>query len=175
MVRALQSNGMIGERFISMANELIKVRFELDSNDWHGHSTESLWASPIGASEGYQILNSPFFRRGIAFNDVVKAAATDQERVLDFEDVIGRSGHSTYMFFFESDTPTFRAYWQRLKDKGCSFESMDIKLSIGRRTLYSVDVPPSADLGEVYRLLEQGELAGLWRFQEGYGHWPNTS
>jgi hypothetical protein len=155
-----------------MATQLVKVRFGLDSNDWHGHSAESLWASPV-AGEGYQILNSPFFRRGIAFNDVVTAVATDQERLFEFEKVVKRSGHSTYMFFFEVNTPEFKAYWQKLREEGCSDESMDIKLSIGRRHLYSVDVPPTANLRYVYQVLEQGELQGVWRFQEGYASWPD--
>src|SRR6266851_3050117 len=102
-----------------MTTQLVKVRFELDPNDWHGQSAESLWAShtECASSDEYQILNSPFFKRGIGFNDIVKAVATDQERVFEFEKVIKRSGHSTYMLFFETDTPLFQTYWQRLKEK----------------------------------------------------------
>src|ERR1700682_191484 len=44
---------------------LIKVRFELDPSDWHGHASETLWASPIVESEwgNFRILNSPFLRQ----------------------------------------------------------------------------------------------------------------
>ncbi|NQZ73852.1 MAG: DUF4265 domain-containing protein, partial [Dinoroseobacter sp.] len=49
--------------------EKIIVILEVDA--WHGHSTESLWASPLN-KDLYKIENSPFFERGLSFEDVVE-------------------------------------------------------------------------------------------------------
>ena len=72
------------------------------------------------------------------------------------------------MLLVEPDHPEFKVRWNALKDRGCSYESATISMNIGWRVLYSVDVPPSADVHEVYRLLERGELDDVWDFQEGY-------
>ena len=39
-----------------------------------------------------------------------------------------------------------------------------------QRPLFSVDVPPSADIYAVYEMLERGENDNVWIFQEGYAH-----
>jgi hypothetical protein len=45
---------------------------------------------------------------------------------------------------------------------GCSYEE---------GVVLSVDVPPSVDIYAVYDLLEAGEIAGVWAFEEGHcGH-----
>jgi hypothetical protein len=68
-----------------MTEPLIKVRFELDISDWHGHASETLWAAPVPESEGrhFQIRNSPFFARGISNLDVVLAKPTENHMVFD--------------------------------------------------------------------------------------------
>src|SRR5258708_3911954 len=107
-----------------MAKVLVKVHFELNPADCHGHGGEFMWAAPAGddvtGDERFQIRNSPFYARGIAFNDIVQAAPTDQARVFEFEKVIERSGHSTYMLLVEPDHPDFETRWAALKDRGCS-------------------------------------------------------
>jgi hypothetical protein len=60
------------------------------------------------------------------------------------------------MLIMEAGEPRVTAYWNLLEKIGCSYESSHIDLSIGRRPLFSVDVPPSADLYEVYEMLERG-------------------
>jgi hypothetical protein len=155
-----------------MIEKLIKVSFELDPSDWHGHGSETLWASPIAGSEwrDFRIMNSPFFARGISHRDIVKASAVDNDFILDFKEVVERGGHSTYMIRFEANEPRVTSYWNMLEKSGCSYESTSIKLSIGQRRLFSVDVPPSADIHEIYELLERGENDGVWIFQEGYAY-----
>jgi Domain of unknown function (DUF4265) len=159
-----------------MAKVLVKLRFELDPADWHGAGGEFMWAAPAGrdvtGSRRFQIRNSPFHARDISFKDIVQATPTEQARVFEFEQVIERSGHSTYMLLVEPDHPEFKVRWNTLKDMGCSHESATINMNIGRRVLYSIDVPPSANVHEVYRLLERGELDAIWSFQEGYAHLP---
>ncbi|MBN9488404.1 MAG: DUF4265 domain-containing protein [Alphaproteobacteria bacterium] len=156
-----------------MADQLVKVRFELDSSDWHGHGSETLWAAPITTDPGhFRIANSPFFTKGINHQDVVEAVAGEDRRVFEFNHVAKRAGHSTYMLIIEADEATFRPYWNMLEEKGCTYESTHIVLSMGRRLLLSVDVPPSANILEVFNVLERGEADSVWLFQQGYAYLP---
>jgi Domain of unknown function (DUF4265) len=51
-----------------------------------------------------------------------------------------------------------------LEKDGCTFEG-------AREKLLAVDVPPRADIYGVYALLQRGEDAGAWEFEEGHcGH-----
>jgi Domain of unknown function (DUF4265) len=153
-----------------MSGKLIKVLFELDSSDWHGCGAETLWASPIVGTEwrNFRIMNSPFFARGISYRDIVKASALDNDFIVDFNEVVERGGHSTYMILFEPTEARVGSYWNMLEKSGCSYESTSIKLSIGQRSLYSVDVPPSADIYEIHEILERGKRDAVWIFQKGY-------
>jgi hypothetical protein len=153
-----------------MAETLVKVKFELDSSDWHGHGSELLWAALVRESEGqrFQIINSPFFARGISHLDVVSAIPIENHLVFEFTEVIQRGGHSTYMIIVLDLGAKESAYWNLLEKLGCSYESTNIDLAVGRRLLLSVDVPPSADIYEVYEILEIGESNQAWMFQEGF-------
>jgi Domain of unknown function (DUF4265) len=155
-----------------MTEKLIKVRFDLDPSDWHRHASETLWASPVVGTEwkNFRIMNSPFFARGISNRDIVKASAFDNDFILDFKEVVERGGHSTYMLLFKATEARVASYWNMLEKSGCSYESMHINLSIGQRLLFSVDVPPSADIYEIYEILERGERDAVWIFQEGYAY-----
>jgi hypothetical protein len=159
-----------------MIKRLAKVRFELDMSDWHGHGSETLWAEPIGEHERriLQIRNSPFFAKGINNLDVVKAEFTEKDVVGDFIEVIERGGHSTYMLLIQPTEIRILSYWSILEGLGCSYESMRLDLSIGSRLLYSVDVPPTTDIHEVYEIFERGQDQGVWMFQEGYAHTPGS-
>lgn len=156
---------------------MLKVRFELDAFDWHGHASETLWAEPVtdDAQHVLQIRNSPFFATGINHLDIVRARFDESDAVGSFIEVIERSGHSTYMLLMRPDDTRVPSCWKSLQDIGCSYESTHIKLSIGVRLLYSVDVSPAADIHEVYEMLEQGEDQGVWQFQEGYAHLPKSA
>jgi Domain of unknown function (DUF4265) len=152
-----------------MTETMIKVRFELDVPDWHGHGSETLWAAPVANSEWhhFEIRNSPFFATGINHLDVVTARPTENDTIFDFIAVAKRGGHSTYMILMQPGDTRTAAYWNMLEKMGCSYESTHIGLSIGRRLLYSVDVPPTADGYEVYDMLERGHDDGVWIFQTG--------
>lgn len=160
-----------------MNDLLVKIRFELDASEWHGHATETLWAVPIPGSEwpNFEISNSPFFTTGINFLDIVSAKPTGSESVFDFMTVTERAGHSTYMLLMQPAEPRIDAYWGILERMGCSYESASLGLSMGQRLLYSVDVPPTTDIYEVYEMLEKGENDEVWQFQEGHAHIPRSS
>jgi hypothetical protein len=159
-----------------MKDSLVKVRFELDACEWHGHGTETLWAVPMPGSEwpNFQINNSPFFATGVNYLDVIAAKPTEHDGIFDFMTVTERGGHSTYMLLVQPVEARIDVYWGMLERMGCSFESAHIDLSMGKRLLYSVDVPPTADIYDVYEMLERGENDGVWLFQEGHAHIPGS-
>jgi hypothetical protein len=110
--------------------------------------------------------------RGVSYLDIVDTTPTEGDALVDFKPIIRRSGHSTYMLLAAQDELRFDEYWSALQALGCSYEGGQIKLSIGHRNVYSVDVPPSADMSRVIAILEYGQSDGVWMYQEGYRHVP---
>lgn len=144
-----------------------KLIIQLNNQEWHGHATESLWATSLTDS-WFKIENSPFFSTMVSYNDVVSVKT--ENGLLSVSAVVKRGGHSTYMILMEKDIEG-SSLWTEMNLLGCSYESMQINLSIGARKLYSIDVPPTTDIFSVYDLLKEGELSGQWAFQEGnVGH-----
>jgi hypothetical protein len=148
----------------SPVNEaLVKILFELPEDSPYG--AESLWAEKVAEGK-YRLDNSPFYAYGYSYKDVVSAAEKDGALVVT-EPCI-RGGHSTYRVYLAEgltvDSPEFETYWRRLKLLGCTYEGASNRL-------LSIDVPPAADIFSVYRILQDGERAGVWEFEEGHcGH-----
>ena len=141
---------------------LAKLTFVLDSGDWHGSATETLWARNVGPGL-YQLDNSPFFALGVSYQDVV--SAREEGGRLVFSHATARGGHSTYRVLLrEPGRARLDELWSPLRDEGCTYEE-------GPGSLLSVDVPPGADIYRVYAILQAGEEAGAWTFEEGHcGH-----
>jgi len=145
---------------------LVKVFFELDDSDWHGYGSESVWAEPI-SSDRYRLRNTPLFAKGVSFEDVVFVKETEDGFLYKSTSIA--AGHSTYRILFDKQVSNdeFQKYWSPLQDLGCTYESADR----GAMILFAVDVPPSTDIHEAYRLLNEGEEDGCWGFEEGHcGH-----
>jgi len=145
----------------------IKVLFRLepDEDGWPPSTAETLWADPLGNDE-YRLDNSPFYVRGVSNQDVVIAHEDDSDEFhrLVFSRVARRGGHSTYRFILHHgkiDDARNQKYWTQLATLGCSYEGMN-------GLLFSVDVPPGADVAQVYRILEEGENEDVWGFEEGH-------
>jgi hypothetical protein len=137
---------------------LVRVVFELEPNAWHGSATERLWAEPVVVGR-YRLRNTPFFVFGVSAEDIV--FAKERQGRLLFAGVSLRGGHSSYRIAV-SDQHLFDRSWKHLQALGCSYEEGQV---------LAVDVPPRADIHEVYELLEAGERAGAWDFEEGHcGH-----
>lgn len=144
---------------------LIKVVIYLNEDEWHGYQSESLWAERI-SDDRCRLRNTPFYAKGISVEDIV-IVERDGDKNL-FKSVSIASGHSTYRILFNNkiSTEVFKNYWNPLEKLGCTFESSE-----GDQMLLAVDVPPKADIYEVYRLLEKGENDEIWGFEEGHcGH-----
>lgn len=85
---------------------------------------------------------------------------------LFFELVEGRGGHSTYRLFVVGGIADdqWQPFWQPLEEIGCTFEQATPRL-------FAIDVPPETDIYKAHELLDFGEKAGVWSFEEAHcGH-----
>ncbi len=141
-----------------------KVLFELEESDHHDFAAETIWAEVLGEDQ-YRLLNIPLYVYGASFGDVVVAYETDEESTFPIvEEVVERSGHSTYrVFVFEGavDNSAFDRFWEPIEAEGCAFEGQTGNKMLG------VDVPPKANIDIVFQLLQKGENEEVWGFEEG--------
>ena len=153
---------MVPIRYIT--NEgLYKIYLPLNADDWHGSSSESIWAEKLDNSL-FKVKNLPYYFKELSFNDVISIAEINGDMYI--KDVIERSGHSTYRIILHdsSETKKFTKYWTPLEMLGCTYENATNKL-------FAIDIPPNANIYEVYKLLEKGETDAIWEFEEGHcGH-----
>lgn len=149
------------------ANGLVKITFRLETGAWHGSATETIWAESVGPGQ-YRLCNVPFYAFDVSYDDVVRVV--EDAGSLLFASVARRGGHSTYRLLVnEVHRDQLDNFWKQLAECGCTYEE-------GHRPLLAVDVPAEADIFEVYRRLEEGQLAGAWSFEEGHcGHQVKTT
>jgi hypothetical protein len=142
--------------------QLEKIVLILPPSEWHGHSSETVWAEKVGDGR-YRLRSVPFYAKGLSFGDVVSTRTRDGKEVV--HGVSLHSGHPTYRAFVkapvEIGSSDFDRAWRPIQELGATYE---------RATdhLIAIDVPSSADLDAVYALLESGEAAGVWNFEEGH-------
>ncbi len=132
-----------------------KLRFPFENSEG-GEEIETMWT--IKRNEGYEIDNIPFYAKEIALGDVV-AARTDAEGALWYTELVQPGGHSTLQLWFarQEDVEAVRA---ALHQRGCSSEMSDLP------RLVAVDVPPHVPYESIKALLNQGEQAGQFEYQE---------
>ncbi len=123
-----------------------------------GETVETVWAKET--TDGYRLLNSPWYAKGISYLDVV-AATEISEGVYQLDQKVATAGHSTYRLLIE-DQHRWQAYWPPLQSMGCTFEE-STQNGFG---LLAVDLPPECDIHTAYTLMEAGESAGVWDFEE---------
>lgn len=151
---------------LTNGSSLKKMYFKLNPKDWHGYATESVWVESL-SGDRYRIKNTPFHAMGVSFEDIVFGSVEHDK--LYFDSVSIRSGHSTYRILMKKAVlpKSFEQYWQPLSALGCTYESAERE----HMRLFAVDVPPSVDIYKVYALLEEGQRADVWDFEEGHcGH-----
>ena len=140
---------------------MIKVIIEISPAHWHEVAAERLWATPL-ADGTYRLENSPFYAKGYSYLDIVRAESVPEQQLPVVTAVLSKSGHSTYAIFviggIESNG-AFSQHWEPIESLGCSFEGVDSEL-------LSVDVPADANIRKAYDLMQLGEDAGVWYFQE---------
>ncbi|ACJ30076.1 Conserved hypothetical protein [Shewanella piezotolerans WP3] len=139
-------------------SELVKIRIELPPENILNASSETLWAKPLGKGL-FKLQNSPFGAYGYSFEDVVIADDNEVPTVLGVHE---NSGHSTYRILLKDgilNTDEFSQAWGELESIGCTYEGSQSKL-------LAIDVPADTDIFHAYKLLEAGEEAELWEFEE---------
>jgi hypothetical protein len=138
----------------------VKIVIPLDADAWHGHATESVWATEVGNGK-YRIENVPFYAMELSFGDVVRAAPKDGS--LQFDCVASRGGHSTYRVITRdgADDSQVRSALSDLNSNGASYER-------DTANLLAVDIPKVTDVPRIYRILEDKEKTGVWDFEEGH-------
>jgi hypothetical protein len=141
---------------------LLKMNVPTESADWHGMTAENLWVAELEHGK-YRIENNPLYAYGLSYHDVV-SGEPDQDGRLLFREVVIQGGHSNYRVLLRSGKTVedFIKYWSPLGRLGCSYES-----SKDPEDVFAIDVPPQTDVNEVYKVLELGDQAGVWLFDEG--------
>ncbi|ATB35778.1 hypothetical protein CYFUS_001192 [Cystobacter fuscus] len=136
-------------------NERLKLRFPFENAEGE-EEAETLWV--IKREDGYEIDNIPFYAKEVSLGDVV-AAQPDAGGVLWYSELVRPSGHSTLQLWFsrQEDVESVR---EALRQRGCASELSDLP------RLVAVDVPPHVPYANIKALLEQGEQAGQFEYQE---------
>ena len=151
----------------SQLDDKVKIRFPLTRGP-EGYPPvefETLWATPAG--DGYfAIDNIPFFVVGVSCFDIVQARHIGN-KLYSFEDLVIPKGHSTLRVLFYETTDDTRPVLERARDLirnlrtlGCTSEISHIP------DLISVDVPPEVELARVRNILDAGNAADLWEYEE---------
>lgn len=143
-------------------SDLVKIRFRLDPEAWHGSASETLWAKKM-KDGNYSIQNTPFYAFGVSLNDEVAATPVAGSEVLDFVKKIRSSRHSSYRTMPKAnvDEDLMQAPIAALNDLGVFFEE-------GPSGLLAFDIPPSVDIERAYRIFESYCDRGVWHFEEGH-------
>ncbi len=139
---------------------LEKIVIELRNDHYEA---ETLWAEPLGGGL-YRLRNVPILAYGFSEQDVVRTDEVEGRHVVT--GVTRPGGHSTYRVFLPDamDDARFAKLFEPLGSLGCTYERANPRLM-------GIDVPPETDVYAVYAVLEQGEGAKQWSFEEGHcGH-----
>lgn len=144
---------------------VVPIIFRLEPSEVHNCEVETLEAVSVGPDR-YRLLQTPSYAYGYSHHDIVEATL-DETGTPSVRRRIKASGHSTYRIILaerRTSKATFDEYWQDMGKLGCVYEM------VGDRYL-KVDVPPGADIDYTWELLEAGEAAGAWYFEEAHcGH-----
>jgi hypothetical protein len=143
----------------------VKVRFALDpkDEDWPPVTSEGVWARPLSGDQ-YELDNVPWFARGVAFGDRVRAEA-DDDGVLVVTERVEWSGRYTVRVIPLGDEPATELVSRVIGDfaaLGVSCES-----ALPSYKVVALDIPWDADLSRIKALLVAGETDGRWGYEEG--------
>jgi len=111
----------------------------------------------------YQVDNSPFDLYGISLGDTIMVRS--ENNILVFNQLIERSGHSTYRVRFcgEMSDEIFSDFWSKIERFGCTYEGTGKP-----ENLFAIDIPDIEKVEEVYRIFEHFEEKGVLEFEEAH-------
>lgn len=141
---------------------LAKIEFKLeqDEDGYPPAKYETVWASENNGH--YIIENVPFFARGVSYGDVVSAKMVDG--FLSFQEVIRRSGHSTVRIGVYN-LEEIDSICKELNALGCDIEKSHLP------SLFSVDIPPDANIPAIREYLEKGAEDEQFGYEEASVTW----
>ena len=151
----------------------MKVHFRLEIEDnWPPASVESLWAVDQG-DDTARLDNIPWFVRGIACGDIV-ATESDEEGVRWAGEVVRRSENCTIrliVFRDDGSAAARQSVINAFRELGVSGEGIE------KFGMVALDIPHTADLAKVQRLLNHGVAKEWWHMEEGCitAQWRATS
>ncbi len=149
---------------VSTRSSQIKVIFELDQTDWHGHSTESLWATAAKSVRTAQVDSCPFFVKGISYGDWINLIG--DRGPFNYASVKKKSGYATRRVLIESyeiKADRVKRALTSLKKLGCIYEGG----GVGDSQLFSIAVPPSVETADVVAVIDKGCKRDLWDAEVG--------
>ena len=150
-----------------MAEDHIKVLFELkrDEDGYPPADTEGLWGEPLG-NNLFKINNVPFFVKGISCEDVVEAEP-DSEGELRYRALVRPSAHNTLRVILFRQSPDPRPLEERVADLRRQLERVGCSTELSHMPgLVAVDTD-SASINRALGVLQSGEKANLWEYEEG--------
>lgn len=121
---------------------MFQIAFDLDqvSATWPPFSTERIWAKKTPAPYQLELQNVPFFVRGIACGDIIKAKPDHERRELVFDGLVKHSGNSTIRIILRDKTPELRdRVLEIFRDAGCTWEFTNVDFH------FAVDIPQVAN------------------------------
>lgn len=148
-------------------SQKLKILFDVPES-MDGPLTETLWAE--SAEGGYRLLNSPFYAFGVSYLETVKAVATAEDGIMKFLGKAYTSGHSTYRLMIKNEAGWLSA-WNALQALGCFYEEHQHE----NFRLLSVDISPNTEIHAAYAVMQEGEIAGAWDFEEGNVNHPSVT
>ena len=145
--------------------ELVHVVFPItvDADGWPPVSAERVWAFDLGDGR-YRIDNMPWFVRNLAVGDIVQAQAQAENEHPVFTGVITPSNRLTIRIICFRAGPlqgSLQAVLDRFLPLGVHAEG------VAQYGMVSLDVPPQADMRNVYIELVRGSDDGSWAWEEG--------
>lgn len=148
------------------AKDFIQISLPVERDSWDGASSEGIWAKLVKALPPHraivEVRNIPAPTKILSFGD--KISVVYSEGRVEFDAMIERGGHSTYRVFAENKSFDASRMLDMIKAMGCDWE-------MGKHRggqLDALDVPPEANIHDVYEILDKGQREGHWLFQEGY-------
>ncbi|MFD7320657.1 DUF4265 domain-containing protein [Streptomyces sp. NPDC059875] len=141
----------------------VKVHFRLEiEDDWPPAGVESLWAIDRGDGT-VELANTPFFVRGVAIGDIVETS-TDDEGARWAGSVLRASANCTIRLIVLRDGGSAAARQSAINvfhELGAGGEGIE------QFRMVSLDIPPTAELGKIKRLLQHGVDQEWWHMEEG--------
>jgi Domain of unknown function (DUF4265) len=118
---------------------------------------------PVGDGE-YELENVPWFARGVAFGDRIRAEP-DTNGALTAREKVAWSGRYTIRVIPLGEGSSRK----QLEEIIAAFSPLGAECegALPSFKLVAVDVPPSARLAEIKDLLREGEAQGRWGWEEG--------